>query len=132
MGRYFVILREKVPQTDQVKVWIRLGTGFKETLNPRDLGLRTIEYFQANPITREVNQLAWPIGSLYHVLGTPERTGSMSGISQARGGQGSGVLIVWVQGTTGTRIYGASGPVRNYGTAAAGTRNATAFVIGRQ
>jgi hypothetical protein len=101
-----------------------LQWGGVESLNPRDVGLQTIDSITLSAQSTTPTQQAFPIGSVAATLSGP---GSGAFPSKVRGqGPGSTITLRWAFGSTGTRLA----VTKAFGTASSGTKTAHAWILG--
>lgn len=124
MPRAYVV-DTQVEDSGRIRVQAILQWGGAESLNPRDVGLRTIDSIVLSPQAIRTTAQPLPIGSVQaHFLtaeGTPGGGGKITG-----GGIGSTALLRWAQGSTGTRLASA----QTLGSASPGTKTAHAWIFG--
>lgn len=109
----------------KVQAVIQFG-GNEETLNPRDVGLQTIDSIVLSPQSILRTQQSFPIGSVgvkfLTAEGTPGPGGKVRG-----GGPGSTIILRWASGSTGTRLA-VTKAIGSY--IVTGTRTAHAWISG--
>lgn len=109
----------------RVQAVLQFG-GQNESLNPRDVGLESIDSIILSPQSINTAAQAIPIGSVGLGLGINQ--GSPGPEGKIRGhGPGSSIILRWTAGSTGTRMAFRQG----LGTASLGTKTAHAQIFGR-
>lgn len=119
------IVDTQVDDNGRRRVQAILQFAREESLNPRDVGLQTIDSIVLSPQHINRTEQAVPIGSVGAkvgaAFGSPGPEGHVSGQ-----GPGSTITLRWAIGSSGTRIADAHG----LGTAALGTKTAHAWLHG--
>ena len=111
--------------TGRKRIHAALQWGGQENLNPKDVGLQTIDSIVLSNQNITTTNQPLPIGSVGNKFGAA--FGSPGPYGYLRGeGPGSTITLRWIQGSTGTRLAVA----QNIGTRSPGTKTAHAVLLG--